>query len=71
MLTKFVYFIQDGIIASVIRVNAMDFLQIPEESIQSDITNGSGLEHRETIVAPDVGNFLYMASLLLPVGRFE
>lgn len=49
----------------------MDFLQIPEESIQSDITNVSSLEHKETIVTPDVGNFLYMASLLLPVGRFE
>lgn len=58
-------------VASAIRVNAKDFLQIPAESIQSDIKNVSSLEHKETILTPDVGNFHCVESPPFPVGSFE
>lgn len=52
-----VFFLKDNI-TSAIRLNAMDSLQIPEESIQSDVKNVNSLEHRETVVTPDILNFL-------------
>lgn len=52
-------------------MNAMDFLQSSEESIQSDIRNVSSLEHREPIVTPEVKKSYCMESPLVPVGRCE
>lgn len=52
-------------------MNAMDFLQSSEESIQSDVRNVSSLEHREPIVTPEVGSSHCMGSPLFPVGRCE